>query len=199
MASRYTDVDLMILKRWDEVKALRGAFDDLVDRIQDTVEVALQNAVNVTSEKGLSSEFDLKRPSIWFWKREWANRKNEPGVYFQVLDFVPKECGKSGREHPSMWLVTDEFSNLKMRENGDDFGRAVKAALSPELLTKWNHHEAEPARSPLGLEYEAVSESDRVNLVANPDDLGKFIIERVDEFRELVPAVEQTLQKMTRK
>ena len=68
MASRYTDVDLMILKRWDEVKALREAFDDLVDRMQEIVEASLQKVSTAVAERGLSSEFDLKRPSIWFWK-----------------------------------------------------------------------------------------------------------------------------------
>ena len=52
MASRYTDVDLMILKRWDEVKALREAFDDLVDRMEDVVEASLQKMAVVATEKG---------------------------------------------------------------------------------------------------------------------------------------------------
>jgi hypothetical protein len=44
-----------------------------------------------------------------------------------------------------------------------------------------------------------VSEAERVRLVAEPDALGKFIIDRVDEFMELVPAIDQALQKMTRR
>ena len=64
MASRYTDVDLMILKRWDEVKALREAFDDLLGRIEDIVEASLQKVSTAVLERGLSSEFDTKRASI---------------------------------------------------------------------------------------------------------------------------------------
>ena len=199
MASRYTDVDLMILKRWDEVKALQEAFDDLVDRLQDIVEASLQKVAVVAIEKGLSSDFDLKRPSIWFWKREWETRKKEPGIYFQLFDFAPADYGKAVEEYPSMWFMTDEFSRLKMREGSEDFGRAVRAALSPELLTKWNHEDADLSESPLGRECTEVPESDRVRLVANPDALRKFIIDRVDEFMELVPAIDQALQKMTRR
>jgi hypothetical protein len=36
-------------------------------------------------------------------------------------------------------------------------------------------------------------------LVAEPDTLGKFVIERLDEFMELVPAVDLALLKMTRR
>ena len=151
------------------------------------------------SERGLSSDSNLKRPSIWFWKREWATKKNEPGIYVEVFDFVPSDYGRDVEEYPSMWLMTDEFSKLKMREGSEDFGRALRAALSPELLTKWSHEDADQSESPLGRDCTAVSESDRVRLVSDPDALGKFIIDRVDEFMELIPAVEQALQKMTRR
>ena len=199
MVNRYTDVDLMILKRWDEVKALREAFDDLLGRIEETVEASLQKVSTTASEREVSSAFDLKRPSIWFWKREWETRKKEPGIYIEVSDFVPVDYGKAVEDCPSMWFMTDEFSKLKMRESSEDFGRAVRAALSPELLTKWSHEDADLSDSPLGRDCTDVSESDRVRLVAEPGALGKFVIDRVDEFMELVPAIDQALQKMTRR
>ncbi len=199
MATRYTDVDLMILKRWDEVKALREAFDDLRGRIEDVLDVALQKVSTAVSERGLSSDFDTKRPSVWFWRRDWETRKKEPGIYFQLFDFVPTDYGKAVEDFPSMRFMTDEFSKLRMRESSEDFGRALRAALSPELLKKWGHEDAHLSESPLGRECIEVSESDRVRLVAEPDALGKFIIDRVDEFMELVPAIDQALQKMTRR
>ena len=199
MASQYTDVDRMILKRWEEVHALREAFDDLVDRMQDIVEGVLQKVSTTMAEKGLSAEFYLKRPSIWFWKRDWASKKNEPGVYVEIFDFVPSEYGKDVEEYPSVWVMTTEFSRLKIRENSEDFGQAVRAALSPELLPKWSHADADLAESPLGRDCSDVSESDRVRLVTDPGALGKFILARVDEAMELVPAIDLALQKMTRR
>jgi hypothetical protein len=44
-----------------------------------------------------------------------------------------------------------------------------------------------------------MSDSDRVHLAAEPAALTKYIIERMDEFMELVPAVDQALGKMTRR
>ena len=199
MASRYTDVDLMILKRWDEVNALREAFDELVGRMQDVVEGSLQKVSIAVSERGLSSDCNLKRPSIWFWKTEWANRRKEPGIYLEVFDFVPADYGKDVDDHPSTWLMTDEFARLKIRESSEDFGRAVRAALSPELLGKWSHEDADLSDQPLGRDCRDVSDADRVRLVADPDAVGKFIVDRVDEFMELVPAIDEALQKMTRR
>ena len=199
MARGYTDVDLMILKRWDEVNALREAFDDLLGRIGDVVEGSLQKLSTTVSERGLSSDSNLKRPSIWFWKREWATKKNEPGIYFEVFDFVPSDYGRDVEDCPSMWVMTNEFSRLKMRESSEEFGRALRAALSPELLTKWSHEDADLSDSPIGRDCTDVSESDRVRLVTDSEALRKFIIERVDEFMELVPALDLAVQKMTRR
>src|ERR1035437_3010807 len=135
MANRYTDVDLMILKRWDEVKALREAFDDLRGGMEGFVEGSLKKMAAVAGERKLSSDVDIKRPSIWFWKHEWETRsKKEPGIYFMLSDFARAEYSKSVEEYPSMWFRTEEFSRLKIRESSEDFGRAVRAALSPELL-----------------------------------------------------------------
>lgn len=167
--------------------------------MQDVVEASLQKVAVVATERGFSSDFNLKRPSIWFWKREWENRKKEPGVYFEVFDFAPADYGRDVEAHPSMWFMTDQFSRLRIREGSDDFGRAVRAALSPELLTKWSHEDADLSETPVGKACHEVSESDRVRLVGEPEALGKFIVARIDEFMELVPAVDQALQKMTRR
>lgn len=199
MAGRYTDVDLMILKRWDEVSALREAFDDLLGRIGDVVEGSLQKVSTTLSERGLSSDSNRKRPSIWFWKRDWATKRNEPGVYLEVFDFAPSDYGRDVEDHPSMWVKTDEFSRLKLRESTEDFGRALRSSLSTELRSKWSHEDADLSEWPLGRDCIDVTESDRVAMVGNSDALGKFIINRVDELMELVPAIDQTLSKMTRR
>ena len=199
MASRYTDVDLMILKRWDEVKALRDAFDDLVDRMQEVVEGTLQRVSVGAIEKGFSADYDQKRPSVWFWKREWENRQKEPGIYFQLFDFAPSEYSKDVGDHPSMWLMTDTFAVMRVRESSQDFARSLRAALSPELLLKWNHHEVDLSESPLGRDCLETTEADRVRLISDAKALGEFISARLEEFSELTPAIDQALQKMTRR
>jgi len=200
MANRYTDVDLMILKRWDEVKALREAFDDLLSRMEGVIEGSLKKVATILEDRKLSSDMDIKRPSIWFWKHDWETRsKKEPGICFKLFDFAPIDYSKAAGDYPTMWLITEEFGKLRMRESSEDFGRAVRAALSPELLTKWGHEDADLSNLPVGRECTNVSESDRVRMVAEPDALDKFVIDRLDEFMELAPAVDQALQKMTRR
>lgn len=200
MANHYEDVDLMLLKRWEEVMALRRAFDDLMDRMREMIETTLGKLTHSVAERSMSCEFDAKFPSIWFWKKEWETRSSkEPGIYLLLSNFAPAEYGKVDNDRPTMWLISEDFSRLKFRESSEEFSRLVLASLSPELVTKWSHEDADPSDSPLGKECSEVSESDRVHLVSEPDALSKFVIERLDEFMELVPAIDQALQKMTRR
>jgi hypothetical protein len=48
--------------------------------------------------------------------------------------------------------------------------------LSPELLAKWSHEDADLSDSPVGKDCHDVSESERVRLVAEPEALSKFIV-----------------------
>ncbi len=96
MADRYTDVDLMILKRWDEVKALREAFDDLVDRMQDVIEAVAAESGGCRNEKGLSSDFNLKRPSIWFWK-PGGPQETSPGSIWSCLTSLRPTTARTSR------------------------------------------------------------------------------------------------------
>jgi hypothetical protein len=196
---RYTDVDQLILKRWDEVRDLRAAFDDLLERMTETVQGALDKVKVAANERDFAADYNLKRPSIWFWKPGWASRRGDHGICLEVYDFVPSEYGRDTEDHPSVWLMTDEFSRLRVRESAEDFGKCLRAALSPELLTKWSHQDVDLGAYPLGREYSEISEADRVSMVAHPDELTRFVLGCLDEATVLVPAIDQALGRMTRR
>ncbi len=198
MATRYSDVDLMLLKRWGDVKALREAFDGLRERITETMEGVLEKVSTAVQEKGFHSDHHVKWPSFAFWKPEWENRKKEPGVYFDILDFTPVECGKDVADHPTLWCMTDTFDQLRMRESGEDFGRTLRAAMSPELLARWDH-EIDLSEYPLGRSYLGVSESDRVAMMMEPEKLTTFLLACVQDAGEVISFVDETLKKMTRR
>ena len=199
MPNRYTDVDRMILKRWDEVIALRDAFDELLDRMEDVVDATLQRVSTTLAERDLACEFDVRRAVLWFWKREWSSRKSNAGMWFEVSDCVPLQYTKGVGNHPIMWFKTEEFSKFKVRESSEDFARALRSALTPNLLKQWGHHEANLADAPLGRECTEIPEAERVRLMTEPDALHTFLVARVDECLELVPAIDATLKKMTRR
>lgn len=129
----------------------------------------------------------------------WENRRQEPGLYFMICDFVPYDCGKDAEDHPSIWLMTDQLTRLRLVGSSEDFGRALHREASPELLTRWRHVDADLNDSPFGRDCTDTSERDRVGLISDPDSLVKFIGERLDEVAALVPIVDQVLAKTGRR
>lgn len=197
MAVQYTDVDLMLLKRWEEVSALREAFDDLMGRMHAVVETALQQAMTHLSEKGLVGHIDSKAPSLSFWKPHWVNRKDD-GIYGKIVGFVPDECAREVFSHPTVYLITEDFSALRMAERVEQFETEVRKALTDEQRAAWSY-DVESGVNPVGREYAEVSDMDRVGLASDADALAGFLRQRIDEFVELVPGIDAALAQMTRK
>ena len=199
MAVHYTDVDLMLLNRWQEVAAFRDAFDELLGRMTGVIEVAFQRVAGGLAEKGYRSEYDTRRPSFAFWKADWENRKKEAAIYAIVSDFVPEPYGKNIEEHPVLWLMTEDFTSLRTVGTAEDFGRTLRAGLSAEQRARWNHDDFELGRSPVGRDHVDVSESERVAMISDPEKLVAFLRSSIEEVLDLARLVDATLAGMPRK
>lgn len=199
MAARYTDVDLMLLKRWDEVDALRSAFDALIGRMSGVIESSLQRVANELREKGFESDWDLKRPDFSFWKREWENKRKESTIYLNIGGFAPFEYGKNVEDHPTVWLCTEEFGKLRTVESSEEFGKLLRNSLSEDQRAAWSHDDLELDSRPLGREYADVDDLKRVSIVSDPEQLTRFLLARVDDCAPLVPVVDAALARLTRK
>jgi hypothetical protein len=199
MATRYTDVDLMILERWGEVQALREAFDVLADRIRETVQTCMAEVGEIALAKGLESEVNRKKPSLFLWKREWQNRNRDTGLYFEIADVVPAGCAKSGASHPSITLLMEDFEKLRVRESREDFGRTLRSTMSPQWLANWSGQGASLSEYPIVRDYVEVSEADRVAMVGEHSRLKTFLSKAIDDVLEILPAIDDALGKMTRR
>ena len=198
MPHRYTDVDRMILSRWTEVVGLRDAFDELLGRMRDVLGDALSKVAALAPERGWVCDYDAKAPQVYFWKKDWeARTSKQAGVYFCISDFAPPQYGRSREEHPYHSLRTEDLSRLKIRD-GEAFGREVRAALGPELRSKWEAGAGDLGESPLGIVHRDIDEAQRVHWLAEPGQLLHFLMGRLDECEEVVPAVSQALTKFGR-
>lgn len=197
MAVRYTDVDVMLLNRWEEVSALREAFDELLGRMTSVVELALQRAIAHINEKGFHANADAKFPCLAFWKPEWVNRK-EDGIYGEIVGFAPGQFGKRSYPHPQTLLNVEDFGALRMVESPAQFSGALNKALNDDLRSAWSH-QGDVAVTPLGREYLEVAERDRVLLMRDSMQLAAFLTARFDEFTELEPFIAEVLRRMTKR
>jgi hypothetical protein len=195
MSAHYTDVDKLILDRWQEVRDLQDSFDQLLKRMQEVVDGTLGRASRWLDEQGWKSEYDLKFPIIKAWKPAWEVRK-EPVVHVGISDFAPFGFGRVHTDHPCLWLYTSELARLKMKEpQRVQFARELRTALGP-AADAWDNDDVSDADEPLGRYCVDVSDAGRVELVAQPQKLLEFIQSGFTALFDLAPLVDQALARL---
>jgi hypothetical protein len=185
----------MILSRWSEVAALREAYDDLLDRMEATIESVFERVGPWFEQQGYEWKYDTKFPAIWAWKSNWEKPRGEPLVTLEVTELAPLGYGKVERPHPQLWVGIEGLERIKLREaDRVRFARDLKAALGP-LAATWDHVDCDETVDPLARYRTDLAEPQRVELVSQPARLVEFLEASFTELFELVPAIEQTLTK----
>lgn len=198
MPHRYTDVDRMILSRWTEVIGLREAFGELQDRIKAVLDETLTKVAAQAHERGFSSEHNAKEPYICFWKKEWETKTwKAAGISILIKDFAPFEYGKVRDEHPWMYLDIQEAGKLKIKDR-TAFANTIRAGLTPALRAKWEVADVDIEDFPVGITSREITDADRVQWMSDPAALAQFLLARLDESREIIPAVDRAIEAMGR-
>ena len=193
MSSHYTDVDRLILERWNEVLDLQDAFKGLTDRMRDTVEGVMVKAERWLDEQGYRCEYDVRRPEISAWKPTWEARRGQPAIRLVVGEFAPLGYGKVRSEHPFLWVMTATLDLMKMKEaERIQFARQVRQTLGTSAA-KWDHREVSDADSPLGRYVNELAEGGRVALAAQPQKMLEFLQRGFGELFELSSAIDAQL------
>lgn len=193
MSSQYTDVDQLILERWNEVLDLQEAFKELGGRIQDNIEGVLARSARWLDEQGYRCEWDAKTPEISAWKQGWEAKRGLPAVRLTVGEFAPAGYGRIRGEHPYLWLYTHNLDAMKLKEpERVQFGRDLRASLGP-ALSSWDDDEASDSESPLGRYLTTLTDARRVEMVAKPQQLLEFIQTGFTQLFELSGAVDAQL------
>lgn len=193
MNTHYTDVDRMILNRWNEVAALQDAYEGLLDRMEKTITSATDRVGLWLTEQGYQWEADARQPYINAWKKEWEKPRGQALVHFQVADFAPIGYGKANTPHPFLWLFIDGLDRIRLKEEEcRRFSKDLKSLLGA-TAAKWDHQEADDATEPLGRYCVEVTPKDRLDFVAQPAKLVAFIQAGFSELFELTAHVDKTL------
>jgi hypothetical protein len=196
-AASYTDVDRLILDRWEDTQGFLEAYEDLQDRMQQIlsdVEVPLERWA---STHGYKSYADARSASFGIYRPNWENRRRDDAlVYFALEDCAPIGYRRVKAEHPSLWFYTEGLQATKTKEaDRVRFASDLRAKLGG-LADEWRHDDATETEYPLGKKLSDVKDLDRVRLVSDPDDLFKFVTGALEQAFPLADAVEQTLAQL---
>ena len=196
MPTTYTDVDRLILERWDDAKGLLEAFEELQDRMLDVIDDGGERLKRWAEQHDCIIDVQAKEPSFHFYKEAWMNRRKDDAlVYFSLADFAPVGYRKVKHDNPYVWLWTENLQMIRMKEpERVEFARQLRANLG-DRAAQWSHHETIDADSPLGRYLTEVSDNDRVRLVADPDRLFEFASKTIEDALTLSDAIDSSLEQ----
>lgn len=194
MPVAYTDVDRLILERWEDTKGLLEAYEDLQHRIHEAladVDVPLERWA---AARGYKSYAEPKNASFSIYRPSWVNRRRQEAlVYFAVEECAPIGYRRVKAAHPGVWLYTNGLQATKMKEaDRVRFTSELRARLGA-VAEEWRHADARETEYPFGKELLEVNDLDRVRLVAEPEALFAFVTGAFEHALPLADAVEQTL------
>jgi hypothetical protein len=194
MPVAYTDIDRLILERWEDTKGLLGAYEDLQERIREVLCDIGTRVERWASSQGYKSVADAKNASFSIYRHTWEHsRREEALVYFALEDCAPIGYRRIKQPHPSLWLYTEDLAGMKMKEaDRIRFAAEVRTRLG-DLALGWHHEDASEADYPLGKSLADVSDADRVKFVSDPDELFTFVTNSLEQTFTLANAVDQAL------
>jgi hypothetical protein len=196
MATEYTDVDRLILGRWQDVMGLLEAHEELQDRMEEVIDDVGNRLERWLEERGYEVKSESKAPSFWVGKANWFNRrKDDWAICFEIGGFAPFGFRKVREDHPFSWLHTGNLEFLRMKEaERIDFARALRQELG-DVAKNWAHKNVDEADAPLGRYFTEISDRDRVELIADPDKLFEFATKACEELLTLTEPIDRVLAR----
>jgi hypothetical protein len=196
MATEYTDVDRLVLDRWQDVMGLIEAHEELQDRVEVAIDGVGDRLERWLEERNYEINCDSKSPSFLLGKTAWNNkRKDDWIVYFEVGGFAPFGFRKVREDHPYAWLHTDNLALLRMKEpERVEFAKALRQELG-DGAKAWADKNVDDADSPLGRYFTDIKEADRVELIADSDRLFEFATKACEELFTLSEPIDRVLAK----
>jgi hypothetical protein len=196
MPTSYTDIDRLILDRWDEVTSLIEAREELQDRIGDVIEAAGDRIRRWLQPLGYELEVHPRDAEFHAYRTTWTYKKKGPAVAFLLKGCCPKGYRRNQQLYPSLWLNIEDLEKFKIKEDGRrKFSADLRNQLG-SLAAGWDDDGCDDATAPLGRDLTDYDSRRRCELVSSSEALSAFAVSEFSRGFELADAVDLCLQKV---
>jgi len=196
MATEYSDVDRLILDRWQDVMALIDAHVEVQDRVEEVVDEVGERLGRWLEDRGYTVNTESKGPSYYIGKDDWYHkRKDDFLIYFEIGAFAPVGFRKVKEDNPYAWLHTENLEFLKMKDpERVEFAKALRQELG-DAAKSWANKNIDDADGPLGRYFTDIKNADRIELIADPDKLFDFGRKACEDLLTLAGPIDRVLAK----
>ena len=196
MAAIYSDVDRLVLERWDEVGELIDAREELEDRIAEVIETAGERVKRGLQASGYEVDVDPKAAHFDAYRTTWNDKRRGATVYFRLSGLCPRGYRRDEHPHPAMFLYTDTLENFRIKV---DERRRLAATLRQALgdaAREWDDDECNDEEFPLGRYLTGIDNRARCELVSSPEKLATFAIGEFQKAFAIADVVDECVGKL---
>jgi hypothetical protein len=197
MSEIYSDLDRLVIERWEDIRGLIKAQKDVQSRIDEVIEQVGERLQRWAAPIGFSVDAVLAEGEFHAWRSGWADKRKGPRVYFVVGGFWPNGYRKFDERFPYISLYTESLENFRVKEEERAaFGRALRAALDGQG-SQWEDG-SKDAECPLNRYLKDVDSSRRSELILEADRLFEFGQKHLMDLFTLADVVDAQLATLTR-
>jgi hypothetical protein len=197
MSEFYSDLDRLVIERWDDIRGLIKAQKDVQSRMDEVIEQVGQRLRRWTAPLGFEVEAAPSDGEFHAWRPEWADKRKGARVYFVVGGFWPDGYHKLDAKAPYIGLYTGNLEQFRMKEaERTAFGRALRTALDGQGST-WEE-DSYDADLPLNRYLKHYDGARRSALIGDADRLFEFSKEQLTSVFQLADIVGTQLASLTR-
>lgn len=195
MSQIYSEVDLLLLDRWQHVMSLLQTHREIQPKIEQVIELTEGRLKPWADAHGFEVSANPREAKFDFWKAAWADKRKDPKVRFEIGGFCPAGFRRLAEPHPYLWVYT-QLDRYRIKEpERVTFARNVRAKLG-DAAQQWAHHDAEDSWAPFGLYLTRYDDAARARLVTSPDTLYAFCTEHLPALLALVEPIDAELRQM---
>jgi hypothetical protein len=193
----YTDMDRLVLERWEDVVGLNEAYRATQERMEQAVDVAGERIARWAREQGFDGEMSAREGEFSAWRPGWYDkRKDEARVYLALGGFCPIGFRKIDENHPYLWVNTWPLDRFKVKApERVKFAQALRTALGAEARS-WQDENIDDADHPLGRYLRQYDNAARARLLMDPDSLVSFCQEHLPVVFKLADVIDPELQRL---
>jgi hypothetical protein len=193
----YTEMDRLVLERWQDVIGLNEAYKATQDHIEEALEAAGERITRWVREEGFEGEMSARDGEFWAWRRSWYDKKkDEVRVYLTLGGFCPIGFRKIDERYPYLWVSTYQLERFKVKApDRVKFAQALRTALGPDARS-WEDENVDDADHPLGRYLRQYDNAARARLLLDPDNLVSFCKEHFPDLFKLADVIDPELQRL---
>jgi hypothetical protein len=184
---KLSDLDYLLLSRWQEMVGLQDGFEELQDRMARRLEGVVRALEPWATTQGYSLDIDKKYAEVLLTKEAWRDADGNPRVSLTVGGLYPHGYRRVTSEHPYLWIYTSCLSDEALRA----FKEEMSARLGPSR-GEWAHDECDDG-GPFGRYVETHTDVERAALAGDDEALRTFVQAQADTLVAIGEHVERAL------